>query len=927
MRLHNAVLTKILPHTSAEMCRRRLLLVGLLLIAFGVRTWNLSSAEFWLDEAVSHYIAKNSPEEIVRYTLSRSREHPPLYYLLLHGWMILAGPSEWSLRFFSAWWGTLFVALVFAAARRWFGERTAWLALLLTVAQPMTTQLARDARMYPMLMFLGLSSGLFFERAFRQGSRRDWALGGLFLALATATQYLAALLVVPLGLFALFAAWRDGHVSTLLRRGVVVLLAGIAGLALIWTLPGPRASLLLLWNEAAFRSWHPQRLVGLLATWALGRIVGQERLSPYALWLGASPFWLVFALGWAVKRSTAHSQNRQWLLGLAVVVPLLMGTLVFSAPTGRHYTASLGFFLVMLAVGVEAIWRQRAAAGALMLLLLVAGQSALTVDDLRYTSRAHGLRDAIAFVTAAAQPDELLVYTHPFTIYQNTYYNVRGLSAAYIPPEERPLSPEEAEQAVRDLLPQASSFWLVLQPSVLNPTAVEHAFNRLAFPASKQWFSNSIGLVHYFGPEELNVAPADLIWDDRIALVEWAASSPEVAAGDAIRFTFTWQRRAPVETPWRFYLALYGPDGQVWAQRTAQPCNEWCPTNTWEADQITDRLAFEVPADVPPGDYTLKVGWLDAGGRFLQAHRADGSTVGALAELMRVKVGAPRTGALFALPLPAPAGVTVGNGLRVRTFTPVESSVQPGADLPLTLQVEVNEPQPPLGVWLLLRGRGGTVRTVEAPFSPAWYSPERWQVPRVLRLQPRFLLPADLPAGTYALSLVLVPQGVSPLDGVQVPVGRLEVRDRPRTFTVPPIGEPVNTTWQQGVRLVRAEWPQEVEAGQTVPVILVWQAGGPTDRRYKVFVHLRDETNRILAQHDTEPAGGAAPTSGWQAGEVVVDEHPLTFPADMPPGTYDLFVGLYEEATGMRLPLASGGNEVKLGTVSVTAPLAPRPTE
>ncbi|NTU84127.1 MAG: glycosyl transferase, partial [Chloroflexales bacterium] len=44
-------------------------------------------------------------------------------------------------------------------------------------------------------------------------------------------------------------------------------------------------------------------------------------------------------------------------------------------------------------------------------------------------------------------------------------------------------------------------------------------------------------------------------------------------------------------------------------------------------------------------------------------------------------------------------------------------------------------------------------------------------------------------------------------------------------------------------------------------------------------------------------------TSQWAAGRYVATELPFPIPADAPPGAYRLLVGLYDPATGQRLPL------------------------
>ena len=94
------------------------------------------------------------------------------------------------------------------------------------------------------------------------------------------------------------------------------------------------------------------------------------------------------------------------------------------------------------------------------------------------------------------------------------------------------------------------------------------------------------------------------------------------------------------------------------------------------------------------------------------------------------------------------------------------------------------------------------------------------------------------------------------------------------------------------------------------------------ERRYTVFVHLLGSDNRIVAQMDGEPLGGAHPTTEWQLGEIVRDSYGLLIAPDTPPGEHLLEVGMYYLPTLERLPVldASGNVEddrVVLGLVDI----------
>jgi len=112
--------------------------------------------------------------------------------------------------------------------------------------------------------------------------------------------------------------------------------------------------------------------------------------------------------------------------------------------------------------------------------------------------------------------------------------------------------------------------------------------------------------------------------------------------------------------------------------------------------------------------------------------------------------------------------------------------------------------------------------------------------------------------------------------------------------------------------------------GESLRLVLYWQALAKMDRDYTAFVHLEDEAQRIWGQKDGEPQAGNYPTSLWDAGEVVRDERELTVASDAPPGAYELTVGLYLVDSGERLPVTTAegrllGNHLVLGQVQVVA--------
>jgi hypothetical protein len=120
---------------------------------------------------------------------------------------------------------------------------------------------------------------------------------------------------------------------------------------------------------------------------------------------------------------------------------------------------------------------------------------------------------------------------------------------------------------------------------------------------------------------------------------------------------------------------------------------------------------------------------------------------------------------------------------------------------------------------------------------------------------------------------------------------------------------------------VRSWW----HPGEIIPLTLFWQTQGTIGEDYNIFVHLVDADGQPVVQNDSAPVGGTRPTSTWQPGELIVDRYGLLLSRDIPPGDYELRVGMYLPATGERLPIfdADGqelGDSTSAGWIHFTWP-------
>lgn len=119
---------------------------------------------FWRDEAFSYLLAKQNILQIL--SLTAKDFNPPLYYLLLHGWMGMFGSSEVAMRTLSFFFflGTLYVVGMFLMDIFEFSIGEILLYLLLFVLNPLLHYYAFEARMYSLFAFLVTLSFYFLAK-------------------------------------------------------------------------------------------------------------------------------------------------------------------------------------------------------------------------------------------------------------------------------------------------------------------------------------------------------------------------------------------------------------------------------------------------------------------------------------------------------------------------------------------------------------------------------------------------------------------------------------------------------------------------------------------------------------------------------------------------------------------------------------------
>ncbi|HJV09504.1 MAG TPA: glycosyltransferase family 39 protein, partial [Acidimicrobiales bacterium] len=154
---------------------------------------------------------------------------PPLFYVLLHGWMQVFGDGDLAVRFLPGLFAVAALPLTWVAGRRLGGKTVAWSAVMLVAASPFAVRYATEARMYSLVVLLVLIGYLAVtELLERPGSRRAVAGVGVVTAALLLTHYWSLYLLFVTGVTLLVVARRAPAAPTRegARRGLAAMAAG-----------------------------------------------------------------------------------------------------------------------------------------------------------------------------------------------------------------------------------------------------------------------------------------------------------------------------------------------------------------------------------------------------------------------------------------------------------------------------------------------------------------------------------------------------------------------------------------------------------------------------------------------------------------------------------------------------------------------------
>jgi len=841
--------------------RSTILLVLILLSAAAIRFYRIDAQSLWSDEGSSVAQALRDLPAIVD---NAARDiHPPLYYILLHFWVIPFGTSEAAVRALSALLGVALVALCYLLGTEIAGRRTGIVAALVATLNPFQVYYAQEARMYMLMALLGAVCVYTVLRALapppipqttttvppsRSRSpaldcsppariRWDWYIAyGLAAIMGLYTHYFFPIvLVIANAIFFIHLILARRHsgqaAQTALIGSLAAWLAVQAGVALTF-LPWLPTALrqITTWPSGALTFAAGEAPLVILRTLAEGLSAPRGD----GVWLALFVLLLVGALPLRTRRINAPRTDA----AQAPVRPI--GTVSVHDPHERGGAYQTAILLVYLLTPFAVMFALALFKDSFLKFMLVASPPFV----LLVASGITRLSEAFA---ALAQR-----LNHPARSTNYVWRKVRT-------PCSRSGRPARGRSGGRSPLGAGMAHYasFILQPSAF-------ILLLLAFPsiASLQnyYFDTRFARDDYRGI----AAVIDALGHQGDASVLDAPGQQEI-------FSYYYKGALPVyPLPRRRPLDPVATEAELAAilARHSRLFVVFWATGESDPQQVVES-------------------WLDT-----HAFKADDSWYGNV----RLAIYAA---ARMSDQIGHPLNVRWGDAITLQGYTLADTSTAAGDVLPLTLFWRAERPVAArYKVFVhLLDPRGFVVAQRDAEPVGGSRPTSGWKPGESLADPYGLFIPPATPPLSYTIEVGLYdPNGGERLrspDGADhLLLGTVAVRPSHTLHAIPGM-QPLNVHPPNGLNLlgyrldkVGAEGQREAEIhpGDALHLVLFWQKGtaASADGAYRLQLG-------VLARQAT-PTGGLYPVLQWRDGEVVRDDQIISLPTDWQPGVYDLKV-------------------------------------
>jgi mannosyltransferase len=370
-----------------------------LAVSLVLRFWTQS--DLWLDEALTVNVARLPLHELPN--ALRHDGAPPLYYVLLHFWMLVFGTGNLAVRSLAGVFGVASLPLAWLAGRRLGGRRVAWACLIVVATSPFAVRYATENRMYSLEVLLTFAGYLAVGSALRRPTATSLLGVGALTTLLLYSHYWSIYLV---GVVALWLAWRLFHGST---NAKWVLLAMACGAVLFlpwvpifyfqlrhtgtpWAVPASFAAIVHAVAQFAGGDSSPGRALGLAFFGLVGLALFGTAIDSRRIELDL--------------RTRPRARTVAIVTAGTLAVAVLVGMATRSAFQDRYAAVVFPTFALLIALGTVVFASDKVRYGVLAAVVALG----LSVSASNVTTDRTQAGQVAAAINAGAHPGDVVAY-------------------------------------------------------------------------------------------------------------------------------------------------------------------------------------------------------------------------------------------------------------------------------------------------------------------------------------------------------------------------------------------------------------------------------------------------------------------------------------------------------------------------------------
>jgi mannosyltransferase len=475
--------------------RTTLLILGMMAIPCVLSVLFFMGQSLRLDEAQSLWQTSRAPFDTIR--LIAGDVHVPFYHLILHYWRLFLGDTVEGARMLSLGFFLVAIPATYFLGKRAYSRSVGLFAAFLLSISPFMNWYGNEIRMYTLFSLLVIVNQICFIAIFKDHSRNAWWGYAITALLGIYTHYFFFLNLLSQAVFFLVKPriFPRGTFVRLLTIAVVVVLAFAPWVYAVVTLG-------IASNQDPLLS--PPTAVNLFNTFAQF-LFGFQEDNVNTIFLSLWPVALIFAF------IALRTKQKPLPVTIYLIITILVSILVaFVISTtlrpvflSRYLSFTIPSLYILLASHLDGYAPRYRAIFKTLLALLMLGTLVVQVWSAG-TPVKENYREASAYLTQEAGPQDVIVLSAPFTVYPVEYYYRGTAPIETLPLWDRtqfgaipPFSEAELPLQVETLTQDHRTLWLLLSYDQGYESAIRLYFDTNFERLEQRQFSPGLTLSKY----------------------------------------------------------------------------------------------------------------------------------------------------------------------------------------------------------------------------------------------------------------------------------------------------------------------------------------------------------------------------------------------------------------------------------------------